>query len=266
MAKHLFYPPRPPDINDVNSRTKKPKVVPISTRKPKSQANKSVATYRKKTVASESTITNSKSYYRMLYEKTSKAWKWWIEQQCPSGYKWVPKTKMNGCLKIGMKVCKRKPRSSMFKRRLIIADQASVFMAMTSDHNRSELGIQDHSNEQSSSKLVPKSCSLIKQDSYIMTRVRITILPSHSNAEDNRWVKVRKQSVIQPVTEDLPKDNPKIEIAVLSMMGDECVEELKKRVRINGLNQISPPTQLKKDRNRSIHYAVKSQVDCLTLK
>ncbi|GKG46891.1 hypothetical protein Tco_0504088, partial [Tanacetum coccineum] len=28
-------------------------------------------------------------------------------------------------------------------------------MAMTSDHNRSELGIQDHSNELSSSKLVP---------------------------------------------------------------------------------------------------------------
>ncbi|GKB79363.1 hypothetical protein Tco_0946258 [Tanacetum coccineum] len=56
------------------------------------------------------------------------------------------------------------------KRRLIAADQASVFMAMmsvhissglvlhqmTSDHNRSELRIQDHSNEQSSSKLVPK--------------------------------------------------------------------------------------------------------------
>ncbi|GJZ77592.1 hypothetical protein Tco_0642264 [Tanacetum coccineum] len=49
----------------------------------------------------------------------------------------------------------------MFTRRLIVADQASVFMAMTSvqrssslvlhqmtsDHNRSELGIQDHSNE-----------------------------------------------------------------------------------------------------------------------
>ncbi|GKF40349.1 hypothetical protein Tco_0120410, partial [Tanacetum coccineum] len=27
---------------------------------------------------------------------------------------------------------------------------------MTSDHNRSELGIQDHGNEHSSSKLVPK--------------------------------------------------------------------------------------------------------------
>ncbi|GJZ38718.1 hypothetical protein Tco_0585281 [Tanacetum coccineum] len=56
--------------------TKKPTVVPISTRKPKSQANKSVATPHKKTVASESTTTNSKSYYRMLYKRTSKAWKW----------------------------------------------------------------------------------------------------------------------------------------------------------------------------------------------
>ncbi|GKF14414.1 hypothetical protein Tco_0055876 [Tanacetum coccineum] len=39
---------------------------------------------------------------------------------------------------------------------LIVADQASVFMAMTSDHNRSKLEIHDHSNEPSSSKLVPK--------------------------------------------------------------------------------------------------------------
>ncbi|GJU29868.1 retrovirus-related pol polyprotein from transposon TNT 1-94 [Tanacetum coccineum] len=80
-------------LKDVNARTKKPNGVPISTRKPKSQANKSVATPHKKTVASESTITNSKSYYRMLYKKTNKAWKWWIAQQCPSAYTWVPKTK-----------------------------------------------------------------------------------------------------------------------------------------------------------------------------
>ncbi|GJZ96364.1 gag-pol polyprotein [Tanacetum coccineum] len=59
-------------LNDVNAKTKKPNVVPISTRKPKRQANKLVATPRKKTVASDPTITNSKSYYRMLYEKTSK--------------------------------------------------------------------------------------------------------------------------------------------------------------------------------------------------
>nr|GEY19292.1 hypothetical protein [Tanacetum cinerariifolium] len=51
----------------MNARTKKPKVVPISTRKPKSQANKSVATPPKKTVASESTIQKSKNYHRVYY-------------------------------------------------------------------------------------------------------------------------------------------------------------------------------------------------------
>ncbi|GJU68592.1 retrovirus-related pol polyprotein from transposon TNT 1-94 [Tanacetum coccineum] len=87
-------------LNDVNARTKKPKVVPISTRKPKSQANKSIATPPKKKVASESTIQKSKSYYRMMYEKTSKAWKWWIKQQYPSGYKCVPKTIMKWVPKV----------------------------------------------------------------------------------------------------------------------------------------------------------------------
>ncbi|GJW95592.1 hypothetical protein Tco_0175264 [Tanacetum coccineum] len=43
-------------LNGMDARTKKPKVVPISTRQPKSQANKSVATPLKKTFASESTI------------------------------------------------------------------------------------------------------------------------------------------------------------------------------------------------------------------
>nr|GFA28038.1 hypothetical protein [Tanacetum cinerariifolium] len=38
-------------LNDVNARTKKPNVVPISTRKPKSQANKSVATSHKEKFA-----------------------------------------------------------------------------------------------------------------------------------------------------------------------------------------------------------------------
>nr|GEV84518.1 hypothetical protein [Tanacetum cinerariifolium] len=37
-------------LNDVNARTKKPTVVPISTRKPKSQANKSVATHHKRKI------------------------------------------------------------------------------------------------------------------------------------------------------------------------------------------------------------------------
>ncbi|GJY85350.1 hypothetical protein Tco_0499376 [Tanacetum coccineum] len=87
-------------LNDVNARSKKPQVVPIIPRKPIRKINQSVATLPKKTIASYSTIQKSKSYYRMLYEKTSKAWTWWIEKQCPSGYQWIPKTKMKWVPKI----------------------------------------------------------------------------------------------------------------------------------------------------------------------
>nr|GFB06416.1 hypothetical protein [Tanacetum cinerariifolium] len=80
-------------LNDVHARTKKPNVVPVSTRKPKSQANKSIATPNKKKVASKSINQKPQSYFRVLYENTSKEWKWWIERQSPSGYKWVPKPK-----------------------------------------------------------------------------------------------------------------------------------------------------------------------------
>ncbi|GJW55787.1 retrovirus-related pol polyprotein from transposon TNT 1-94 [Tanacetum coccineum] len=78
-------------LKDVNARTKKPKVVPISASKPKRKANKSVATPHKKTVASDTTIQKSKSYYKELYENTNQEWKWWIAKRCPSGYKWTQK-------------------------------------------------------------------------------------------------------------------------------------------------------------------------------
>nr|GEX04687.1 integrase, catalytic region, zinc finger, CCHC-type, peptidase aspartic, catalytic [Tanacetum cinerariifolium] len=80
-------------LNDVNARTKKPNVVPISTRKPKSQMNKTVPTTHKKKVASKSTNQKPQSYYKMLYEKTNRTWKWWIEQQSLAGYKLVQKTR-----------------------------------------------------------------------------------------------------------------------------------------------------------------------------
>ncbi|GKC51618.1 hypothetical protein Tco_1074363 [Tanacetum coccineum] len=94
-------------INDVNARTKKLKVVPISTRKPKRQANKAVATPHKKIVTSDSTIQKSKSNFRMLYKNTNKSWKWWIEKQCPSGYNWTPKTKKKWDLKLGKTLCQQ---------------------------------------------------------------------------------------------------------------------------------------------------------------
>ncbi|GJV03948.1 hypothetical protein Tco_1337517 [Tanacetum coccineum] len=48
------------------------------------------------------------------------------------------------------------PRSSMLVMTSVHISSGLVLHQMTSDHNRSELGIQDHSNEPSSSKLVPK--------------------------------------------------------------------------------------------------------------
>ncbi|GJS34824.1 retrovirus-related pol polyprotein from transposon TNT 1-94 [Tanacetum coccineum] len=78
-------------LKDVNARTKKPNVVPISASKPKRKANKSVATPHKKTVASDTTIQKSKSYYKELYENTNQEWKWWIAKRCPSGYTWTQK-------------------------------------------------------------------------------------------------------------------------------------------------------------------------------
>ncbi|GJT70205.1 hypothetical protein Tco_1029491 [Tanacetum coccineum] len=62
-------------LNDVNAKTKKPKVVPHSASKPKRKANKSVATPHKKTVASDTTIQKSKSYHKELYENTNQV-KW----------------------------------------------------------------------------------------------------------------------------------------------------------------------------------------------
>nr|GEV77599.1 retrovirus-related Pol polyprotein from transposon TNT 1-94 [Tanacetum cinerariifolium] len=87
-------------LNDVHARTKKPTVVPISTRKPKRQANKSIATPHKKKLASKSTNQKPHSYFRVLYENTDKAWKWWIERQSPLGYKWVPKPKKQWFLRV----------------------------------------------------------------------------------------------------------------------------------------------------------------------
>ncbi|GJS56268.1 zinc finger, CCHC-type containing protein [Tanacetum coccineum] len=198
---------------------------------------------------------------------------------------------------------------------LSAADQASVFMAMmsvhissglvlhqmTSDHNRSELGIQDHSNEQSSSKLVPKVFPAVKGwldedlDNYHLKELRCStqchtqmsmwiisrgvvllillmeykfqvgyngftshvittiadrirdkdtsqskqnlqsssmtfihktlIIPSVldscfisstvSEVKSHKVVRLGINPMIQPEPEDLPKDNPKLEIAVL---------------------------------------------------
>ncbi|GKD85330.1 hypothetical protein Tco_1356484 [Tanacetum coccineum] len=106
----------------------------------------------------------------------------------------------------------------MFKRRLIATDQASVFMKMmsvhigsglvlhqmTSDHNRSELGIQDHSNEKSSSKLVPKVVPLAvktatsRQELGLLFHLHIAMLRTTGVEELKRnvWIKGLKKEAL----------------------------------------------------------------------
>ncbi|GJT17532.1 hypothetical protein Tco_0876238 [Tanacetum coccineum] len=57
----------------------------------------------------------------------------------------------------------------------------NLSVVMTSDHNSSELGIHDHSNEPSSSKLVSK----VVPPADTTTRVGITIPQSHNNDDIN---------------------------------------------------------------------------------
>ncbi|GKF15672.1 hypothetical protein Tco_0057134, partial [Tanacetum coccineum] len=96
------------------------------------------------------------------------------------------------------------PRSSMFKRRLIAADQASVFMEMTSvyissglvlhqmtsDHNRSELGIQDHSNDVGNTKSVGhfQSCNKIMPPKVISEARMHEIIREQVNASMAEFV------------------------------------------------------------------------------
>ncbi|GKB95332.1 hypothetical protein Tco_0981469 [Tanacetum coccineum] len=79
-------------ITSVNSRTKQPIVVPISTREPKQTVNQSVATPLRRTVASESTNQKPRSTIRKLYEHVSKTCSWWYLKFTPSGNKWKPKS------------------------------------------------------------------------------------------------------------------------------------------------------------------------------
>ncbi|GJS81875.1 retrovirus-related pol polyprotein from transposon TNT 1-94 [Tanacetum coccineum] len=79
-------------INGMNSRTKMPMVVPISTREPNQTVNQSVATPLKRTVAAKSTNQKPRSTIRKQYEQISKTCKWWYSKITPPGYKWKPKT------------------------------------------------------------------------------------------------------------------------------------------------------------------------------
>nr|GEZ54428.1 integrase, catalytic region, zinc finger, CCHC-type, peptidase aspartic, catalytic [Tanacetum cinerariifolium] len=80
--------------NGVNSRTKMPMAVPISTREPKRIVNQSVAKPLRRIVASESTNQKPKNTTRKLYEHVTKTCSWWYPKFIPPGYKWKPKSQI----------------------------------------------------------------------------------------------------------------------------------------------------------------------------
>nr|GFA50159.1 hypothetical protein [Tanacetum cinerariifolium] len=112
-------------LNDVHARAKKPKVVPISARKPKSQANKSVATPHKKKVALKPTNQKPYSYFMVLYKNTINAWKWWIERQRPSRSKWALKPKRQWVPKAKMQWVPKAKNDHVQKRVSFAVDNAS---------------------------------------------------------------------------------------------------------------------------------------------
>nr|GEX75317.1 ribonuclease H-like domain-containing protein [Tanacetum cinerariifolium] len=87
-------------VNDVNSRTKMPIVVPISTREPKRTVKQSVAKPLRKTVAIESTNQKPRNITRKLYEHVSQACSWWYPKFTPPGNKWKPKSRKENLIKI----------------------------------------------------------------------------------------------------------------------------------------------------------------------
>ncbi|GJR13612.1 retrovirus-related pol polyprotein from transposon TNT 1-94 [Tanacetum coccineum] len=79
-------------INGVNSRTRQPIVVPISTRESKPNVNQSVATSHKKTITTDSTIKKPRNIIRKRHEQVSKTCGWWYPKFTPPRYKWKPKS------------------------------------------------------------------------------------------------------------------------------------------------------------------------------
>ncbi|GJY78982.1 hypothetical protein Tco_0484783 [Tanacetum coccineum] len=124
-----------------------------------------------------------------------------------------------------------------------------VLHQMTSDHNRSELGIQDHSNEPSSSKLVPKVVPLaVKTDT---SRQELELLFHHHTAM------LRTTGInpmIQPEPEDLPKDNPKLEIAVLRITKMNAGIEERHHGPSDAMQQPFPAIQVSLRQNRNLSH------------
>ncbi|GJU20636.1 hypothetical protein Tco_1153978 [Tanacetum coccineum] len=109
-----------------------------------------------------------------------------------------------------------KPRSSMFKM-MSVHISSGLVLHHTSDHNRSELVIQTTAMKQVKFKSCSKKLFLKQTRHNIKTELEY-YFHHHIQCCDTTSHKVVRLGInpmIQPEPEDLPKDNPKLEIAVL---------------------------------------------------
>ncbi|GJS93515.1 hypothetical protein Tco_0800483 [Tanacetum coccineum] len=260
-------------LNDVNSRTKKPKVVPISASKPKRKTNKSIATPYKKTVPSDTTIQKLKSYYKELYENTNKAWKWWIPtgkllNSCtgkvdsePTHGSIVDIPHIHACKQtLGLSAStsfngQKQQRIDLNADALYNAKQENlrvcsslVLHQMTSAHNRSELRIHDHSNEPSSTKLVPKVVPLAveiatsRQELELLFHYQIAMLrTTNTRSQDGIDVKDNDKGSKSRSQDGIDvKDNDKGSMSRSQSMKEQAYnKEQRKRPRPHELNDKS---------------------------
>ncbi|GJT98334.1 hypothetical protein Tco_1093852 [Tanacetum coccineum] len=124
---------------------------------------------------------------------------------------------------------------------VINVQMASAENNTSGPNSKSKTTALNSSSSKLDSKIVPKHTN-----SNITTKSwNYYSQPSHSNAEDNRFfktyfnhkvVRLGINPMIQPEPEDLPKDNSKLEIAVLRM---------KKKCMDKGSKERSPPHNLR---------------------
>ncbi|GJZ49285.1 hypothetical protein Tco_0603475 [Tanacetum coccineum] len=87
-----------------------------------------------------------------------------------------------------------------------------VLHQMTSDHNRSELGIQDHSNEPSSSKLVPKVVPLAvktatsRQELELLFHHHKAMLRKTEHPSDTNVFTMKMEILLEPASNKLLVD------------------------------------------------------------
>ncbi|GJX48293.1 hypothetical protein Tco_0273483 [Tanacetum coccineum] len=87
--------------------------------------------------------------------------------------------------------------------------QCLVLHQMTSDHNRSELGIHDHSNEPSSSKLVPKVVPLAvktatsRQELELLFHLHIAMLRTTEHPSDTNVFTMKMEILLEPASNKL---------------------------------------------------------------